>query len=518
LYDANIIHIDSYQWFRRQGPTPTGGEPAKFVDPPYPAASRYPYEYEGTFAHEFQHLIHRDIDYDEMSWPNEGCSELAQIICGYGFPASHIANYIYAYRSTSLVIWQGSLANYGAVALWTYYMYEHYGGQPFIYDLVHEQLNGIAGYNAVLKRWGYKSFDAIFEDWAIANYLDDTSFARGIYGYYALDIPSANTQGWSIPYVIHYGGQQPGGQYTSSYPVGYRLGMALPYLVRYWEFYDSKPELKAYVDGMDITGITPHSGANDWYSEGANWAWFNLGQTFAVPGTGATLKFWTNWGIEEDWDYGYVEVHDLATDEWYTLPGINTITTIPNPQDNPNTPAGREPTDYLAAGRWNAFTGNSPGGWYQEQMDLTPFAGHNIELYFTYWTDGSTIGYGFAVDDIEIPEISFFDNVESGSNGWTFNAGWKIMGGVENDFKVNFIESTVFIKKKETRTIYNISPVKLNDATETGQILMSVLDTPTVKSGPKIFVGASQPGYEHSFSTTLDLYAGEPRQLSGSLY
>jgi hypothetical protein len=289
----------------------------------------------------------------------------------------------------------------------------------------------------------------------------------------------------------------------------------LPYLVRYWEFYNGAPELKAYVDGIDMTGIIPHSGANDWYSAGANWAWYRLGHTFAVPVTGATLKFWTNWGIEPDWDYGYVEVHDLATNEWYTLPGLKTKSTIPNPQDNPNTPAGLEPTDYLAAGRWNAFTGNSPGGWYQELMDLTPFAGHNIELYFTYWTDGSTLGYGFAVDDIEIPEISFFDNVESGANGWTFNAGWKIMGSVENDFRVNFIETTNFIKGASTRTMYHISPVTIDDVTETGQELLKVVDTTTVKTGPAVFVGASQPGYEHMFSTTIDLYVGYPHILSG---
>jgi hypothetical protein len=522
LYNANIIHIDTYQWFRRQGPTPTGGEPAKRVDT-YPTSSLYPYEYEGTFAHEFQHLIHRDIDADEMSWPNEGCSELAQIICGYGFPASHIANYIYAYRTTSLVIWQGSLANYGAVALWTYYMYEHYGGQPFIYALVHEQLNGIAGYNAVLQRWGYKSFDAIFEDWAIANYLDDTSFSKGIYGYYGLDIPSANTQGWSIPYVIHHGGASPGGQYTPgpswpSYPGGVRLGMALPYLVRYWEFRDGAPELKAYVDGADFTGIIPHSGALDWYSAGDANAWFRLGHTFTVPSGGATLNFWTNWNTEKNYDYAYVEVHDLNTNQWYTLPGIKTQTgTNVDGYNNPNCPDQFEPETYKAAGRWNAFNGAS-GGWYQETMSLTPFAGHNIELYFTYWTDPYTLGYGYAVDDIAIPEIGFFDNVESGANGWTFNAGWKMTGGVENDFRVNFIETTNFIKGTDIRTMYHISPVGLNDVSETGQELLKVVNTPTVQTGPAVFVGASQPGYEHSFSTTLDLYVGSPRDLSGPYY
>jgi len=509
LYNANIIHIDTYQWFRRQGPNPPGGEVLKFVDPPYPPASCNPYEYEGTFAHEFQHLIHRDLDYDEMSWVTEGCSGLAQYICGYRFPRSHIANYIAAYRSTSLVIWEGQLANYGATFLWTFYMYEHYGAQ-FIHDVANNPGNGIAGYNNVLSAYGLKNFDAIFEDWAIANYLDDTSFAKGIYGYYALNIPSANTLGYSIPLIIHNatgtGGQYTPGPIWPSYPGGVNLGMRLPYLVRYWEFYNGWPELKAYVNGADITGITPHSGASDWYSEGAANAWFRLSHTFSVPTGGATLKFWTNWNTEQNYDYAYVEVHDITTDQWYTLPGVKTQTgTNVENYDNPNCPDQFEPETYKTDGRWNAFNGAS-GGWYQETMSLTPFAGDDIELYFTYWTDPNVLGYGFAVDDIEIPEIGFFDNVEGGANGWTFNAGWKITGGVENDFRVNFIETTNFIKQGEIRTMYHISPIKLDDVTETGQELLKVVDTPTVKTGPAVFVGASQPGYEHSFATTMLLY------------
>jgi hypothetical protein len=505
LYNANIIHIDTYQWFRRQGPNPAGGEVAKFVYPSYAPNALLPYEYEGAFAHEFQHLIHRDLDYDEMSWVTEGCSGLSQYICGYGFPGGHIANYIAAYRTTSLVIWEGQLANYGATFLWTFYMYEHYGAQ-FIHDVANNPGNGIAGYNNVLSAYGLENFDAIFEDWAIANYLDDTSFAKGIYGYYALDIPSANTLGWSIPYVIYTQKYYTPGPIWTSYPGGVGLSMRLPYVVRYWEFYNGWPELKAYVNGADITGITPHSGAYDWYSAGTANSWFRLGHTFSVPTSGATLKFWTNWNTEVDYDYAYVEVHDLDTNEWYTLPSSRTQTgTNVELYDNPNCPTEFEPETYKAAGRWNAFNGAS-GGWYQETMSLTPYAGHDIELYFTYWTDPSVLGYGFAVDDIEIPELSFFDNVEGGANGWTFNAGWTITGGVENDFRVNFIETTNFIKKGEIRTMYHISPIKLNDVSETGIELLKVVNTPTVQTGPAVFVGASQPGYEHSFSTSLSLY------------
>jgi hypothetical protein len=506
LNNANIIHIDTWQWYRRQGPTPDGGVGCPYIAVPYAGTTLLPYQYEAAIAHEFQHLIHRDNDPDEYSWVNEGCSTLAEFICGYGH-TTNLYNYIRYFWDTSLVIWEGNLENYGVVYLWALYMYEHYGGQPLIWDVVHEQANGIEGWSNVLQAHHIKkNFDQIFEDWAIANYLDDTSFANGIYGYYNLDLPCAASGWWDIPYSIYYWGT-----YDEAYPTGWILPERLPYIAWYWELYNGAPELKAYFDGDDFAGIFPHSPANEWYSDGTAWSWFRLGQTFAIPGAGATLKFWSNYDIEPDWDYGYVEVHDMNTGEWYTLQGLNTISTLPNPQDNPNCPDDVEPFTYNAtAGRWYAFTGNS-GGWYQEQMDLTLFAGHNIELYFTCWTDGAINLQGWYIDDIEIPEIGFSDNVESGANGWTANAGWSITTGViENDFRVNVIETTTLFKKSETRTMYHISPMKLNDATETGKENIKVVNTPTVQTGPAVLVMASQPGYEHTWATEFLFLADDP--------
>ena len=172
-------------------------------------------------------------------------------------------------------------------------------------------------------------------------------------------------------------------------------------------------------------GIPPaHSGVYKWDSDGGSYSWFRLGQTFDISETGATLKFWSYYEIEEDWDYGYVEVHDLDADEWYTLPGTMTVSTLPEPQDNPNCPGEFEPEAYYEAGRWNAFTGFS-SVIYQEEMDLTPFADHTIELYFTYWTDPYVLEKGWYIDDIEIPEVGFFDDVESGPGDWTYK-GWYI--------------------------------------------------------------------------------------------
>ena len=175
-----------------------------------------------------------------------------------------------------------------------------------------------------------------------------------------------------------------------------------------------------YDKGMSTT----HSGTSGWRTNGSSYSWFRLGQTFDIPENGATLKFWSYYEIEEDWDYSYVEVHDLDEDEWYTLPGLKTNSTLPEPQDNPNCPSAFEPSAYYDAERWHAFTGFSKA-MYQEEMDLSRFANHTIELYFTYWTDPLVLERGWYIDDIEITEIGLFDDVENDQGNWT-NNGWYI--------------------------------------------------------------------------------------------
>jgi hypothetical protein len=50
-FDRNMIFIDTYDWVNRLGPD-----------------ALHPYDYEGTVAHELQHLIHNDHDPNEASW------------------------------------------------------------------------------------------------------------------------------------------------------------------------------------------------------------------------------------------------------------------------------------------------------------------------------------------------------------------------------------------------------------------------------------------------------------------
>ena len=85
------MHIDSFDWLNRTGPD----------------AAR-PFMYEGTFAHEFEHLIHFDIDPDEPSRIDEGLADLAGFLCGYGHSEGHVAYYMVYHPFTPLTFWGGA--------------------------------------------------------------------------------------------------------------------------------------------------------------------------------------------------------------------------------------------------------------------------------------------------------------------------------------------------------------------------------------------------------------------------
>jgi len=419
--NKNIMHIDTYDWANRIGPD-----------------SARPFLYEGVFAHEFEHLIHFDIDPDEPSWVDEGLADMAGFFCGYGHSSGHIAYYMVYHPFTSLTFWGSGLEDYGASYLFQLYLYEQFGGAAFTSALVQEQANGIEGIENTLAAFGYReSFDEIFDNWTIANYIDDTRKGNGKYGYESLDIGTIDSWGYTIEYTLSnfWWGPPDEVPFTDDD----WLGDPQPYTAHYYRFLNDKVA-NIWIDGDDFSGTPAYSGVYEWYSDAEAWAWRSFYQSFDVPATGATLDFMTFYDIEGDWDYGYVEVYDQDTDDWYTLDAAGTVDYVAHAQDNPNTPEGREPMDYETAGRWHGFTGSS-GGWVPDSMDLTPFAGHTIDLYFTTWQDGAFTLQMMYVDDISIPEIGFSDDVEAGEGDWA-TTGWYVTDGIlDNGFGVTTIDT-----------------------------------------------------------------------------
>ena len=464
------MHIDTFEWENRTGPGPH----------PDPDRSR-PYLYEGIFAHEFEHLVHFDIDPDEPSWVDEGLADLAGFFCGYGHQSGHIAYYMVYHPFTALTFWGNALEDYGASYLFQLYLYEKFGGADFTSALVQEQANGIEGIENTLAAFGYKdSFDEIYDNWTVANYLDDTRRAGGKYGYETLDIGSIDSWGYTIEYALSYMWWGPPDTAPFTVP-SYWFGDPQPYTAHYYRF-NTDEDAVAWIDGDDFAGVTAYSGTYEWYSDAEAWAWRSFYQTFPVPVTGATLNFMTYFEIEDDWDYGYVEVYDQDTGEWYTLDAAGTVNYVAYSQDNPNTPDEREPAAYDAAGRWHAFTGVS-GGWIPVSMDLTPFAGHDIDLYFTTWQDGAFTLQMMYVDNIEIPEIGFSDDVEAGEDGWA-STGWYVTDGIQdNGFGVVVIDTKWVPTERypepagnNAMSLHRIKTMEVDTATQTGTL--EIQETP----------------------------------------
>ncbi|MFO7888709.1 MAG: T9SS type A sorting domain-containing protein, partial [bacterium] len=139
-----------------------------------------------TTAHEFQHMIHWGKDKDELTFINEGCATAAEVICGFS-----IYNQIYfnSCPNRYLLEWAGSsdedvFKDYSRSARWTVYLHEQFPND-YLYKMVAENENGIDGINKALKSYTpatSRRFINIFEDWCVANYLNDKSL-DDVFGY-----------------------------------------------------------------------------------------------------------------------------------------------------------------------------------------------------------------------------------------------------------------------------------------------------------------------------------------------
>jgi len=157
--------------------------------------------------------------------------------------------------------------------------------------------------------------------------------------------------------------------------------------------------------------VWAYSGSYMWYSGRG----MNLNRTmshdFTLSAGSATLTFRTWYDIQTHWHYGYVEISTDGGFTWTTLEG--NITTDDNPNGNNS--------------EGNGITGKS-GGWISASFDLSAHAGQDVILRFRYETDGSVAYAGWAIDDPQIGEIGYYDDVEAGYGDWT-HIGWDISDG-----------------------------------------------------------------------------------------
>lgn len=175
----------------------------------------------------------------------------------------------------------------------------------------------------------------------------------------------------------------------------------------------------------------PHTGSYYVYSQIGDISYKRLTRTISVPAGGATMSFWTSYDTELHWDHVFVEAHSAGLDDWTTLADQNGHTS----QDTGEScPAGwRDLHPFLdhyqtlngdgtcsptgTTGTWNAATGNS-GGWQQWTVDLSGYAGKQVEVSIAYVSDWAVQGLGTFVDDIAVSTGEGSTSFETGMDGW----------------------------------------------------------------------------------------------------
>jgi hypothetical protein len=429
----NAIFVDSFNWADRLGGNTS--------------TPSHNYLYEGTVAHEFQHLIHHDVDADESDFINEGMSDLAEQF-NYGTlgTSSHIGEYLYYHRD-SLTGWAGELADYGSSVLWQDYLWEKRGGvtlttslakrvapgyegrkfddtaakfsdpgDAFIWNQIHDQLNGMDG---VAHQVG--SMDKVkwyFRNWTVANLLDGKVTEKR-WNYRNLVLNGIDSAGMTVDQGLGYYESNVNGNVPPTRKNVRRNTATEPWGAYYRTYGGSEPGFTMSFTGAPQTGIAPPTGRYEWYSGQGNMLERTVERTIdgVKPGDVLTFKTWFN--IEQDWDYGWVE----ASQDGVTWTRLAQLSALP----------ASSATNVNGSTKWEgagAFTGSS-NGWQDARFSMGTLSGP-VHLRFRYSTDEGYNEQGWYVDDITLG--SFVDTVD-GVNGWVTDAadGWAFTTGQQDN-------------------------------------------------------------------------------------
>lgn len=352
--------------------------------------------YNSVLAHEFAHMIHRYANSrGDSSWLTEGFGDLGMEL--NGFPAGHEAPFI---QNPDLQLngWEvnppgASIPHYGAAYLFLSYQLNRFG-IDYIRSVFSSNTTGISSFQQALDKFQPgMTFDRVFADWVAANFLHDgTEGARFQYGD-PLDIRP----------TVSY----------STYPA-HGSDTVHQYGADYLELLPNGKDVTFTFDGSDTVRVIPtdaHGGKSFWWSGRTDLSDTTLTREIDLTNTkNATLKYWTWFDLEDDFDFAYVSVSADGGKTWNPLRGA---TTTERNLNEVNYGSGITCKSGAGCGEWQAQP-----QWLQEQMDLTPYAGKKVLLRFEQITDEVYTGGGFAIDDIEIPEIGFKDDAESAVAGW----------------------------------------------------------------------------------------------------
>ncbi|GAA1998050.1 M1 family aminopeptidase [Microbacterium pumilum] len=208
--------------------------------------------------------------------------------------------------------------------------------------------------------------------------------------------------------------------------------------IRYWDAID--PDLL-------VPKMAARTGTDFAYSGQADDSYKRLQRTLTVDPDDAELSFWINRDTEQGWDFAFLEV--LPEDGvWRTIPDEGGILEQ-DAGDSGCAPLLEEHpflAHYLTEGdagpcAADSFwaTSGSSDGWEKWVFDLSAYAGQQVEVSISYFSDYVFQWDGVSIDDIEAPggvgSTSFEDDGDA-LDGWTVPGAPEGSAGNETDWTV----------------------------------------------------------------------------------
>jgi hypothetical protein len=387
-----------------------------------------------VLAHEFQHMIHWNLDRNETSWMNEGFSVLAEYLNGY----SPYFDYTYiTHPDLNLTDWLpdpgANSPHYGESFLFLDYFLDRFGDKA-TQTLVKDQENSLPSVDDTLKNLNITdpqtgkviTADDVVMDWMVTMYLEDGKVGDGRYVYHnyasapkasATQTISACLQSPLNKSVNQYGAEYIEitctGNYTLSFQ-GSTLAKLLP--------------------------ADPHSGKYAFWSNKGDSSDMTLTREFDLTNvTGpAQFSYWTWYDLEKGYDYLYLE----ASTDGQTWQIIKTPTCFSN--------------DTSGNAYGCGYTGMSGGGdnaqWLNESVDLSQYDGKKVQVRFEYVTDAAVNGEGLLLDNMSIPAINYSSDFEADDGGWQANGFARVENVLPQTFRLALI-----VKGSDKTAVQNIT-------------------------------------------------------------
>lgn len=409
LVDRNVMTIDAFDWLHRTGPNPPNA-PTDDLCTSRPAR---PTLYEGTFAHEWQHLLQSYTDPYEGLWINEGLSDYAQTLTGFVDGTATVYDrgadsHLYCYQGfgpvrtpfnanprncggpqNSLNLWNEGepaavLADYGIAYQMMLFLADRYG--PDFMSRLHRdgERQGLASLDAALEAEGVHDMHGAIHDFQTMTLVDKIvgGSQRGI----MLGIAKARVTTHSVRSTVNLA-EMSGYDTPGAAPNGadyVQLRKAAGQVLRGADLRSVRFAGDRTLPPTPLQWTTVRNDPNR-YGNSVLWSG-NAGDTDAmmvatvgVPADDPTLRLLAKYGAERDYDYGYVTV---STDGGKTYTPVAGDRTVAGP-DGP------------------AVNGNTDG-FVPLSYDLSAYAGKQVLLGFRYVSDGAVNEGGWFIDDILI--------------------------------------------------------------------------------------------------------------------